>query len=241
MYIRLVDVRQRQSDDADVGPSCLPHRFGGSGHRRRRDRHHQPHRRIHLEDRLRFCKRLVAVVVARPDGRERQLRMSVGDALADERNPFVLVRGGQRPGDHRELTAAVEQPRRFVSQRVADPFGCRLVDEEVARVGLGVGVPGQHADATIARLAQHGGNRGAVLDRDGDCVDMTGDPVLDELVLLRRVEARRSVPDQLHVLLARRLLRAGAAADEVRIALRLRHHGDNRAVRAAGRRGSAAG
>ena len=33
--------------------------------------------------------------------------------------------------------------RRVVHQRLADPLGRRLVDEEVAGVGLGVGVPGR--------------------------------------------------------------------------------------------------
>ena len=109
-----------------------------------------------------------------------------------------------------------EQPRRLVGQRVADAFRRRLVDEEVARVGLGVGVPGQHLDAALARLAQHGRDAGAVLDRDRDRVDLARDPVLDELVLLRGVEAGRPVPDQLDAELLRRFLGAGAAADEVR-------------------------
>ena len=59
---------------------------------------------------------------------------------------------------------AAQQARRLVGQRVGDALGRRLIDEEVAGVGLGVGVPGQHADAPFTRLAQHGGDAGPVLD-----------------------------------------------------------------------------
>ena len=70
--VRLVDVRQRQPDHVDVLASGLPHRLGRAGHRRRRDRHDQLHRRIDLHQRLRLGERLVAVVVARADRRELQ-------------------------------------------------------------------------------------------------------------------------------------------------------------------------
>ena len=70
----------------------------------------------------------------------------------------------------------------------------------------------------------------AILDRDGNDVDLARDPVLDELVLPRRIEARRAIPDQVDAQLARRFLGADAAADEVRIALRLRHHRNDRRV-----------
>ena len=47
-----------------------------------------------------------------------------------------------------------------------DPFGRRLVHEEVARVRLGVGIPRQHVDAALPRLPQHRRNAGAILDGD---------------------------------------------------------------------------
>ncbi len=46
------------------------------------------------------------------------------------------------------------------------------------------------------------------------------------------VEAGRAVPNQLDAELLGRLLRAGAAADEIRIALGLRHHRDDRSAAA---------
>ena len=216
VHVGLVDVGQRQADHVDVLARRLAHRLGGAGHRRRRDRHHQLRVRMHAQDRLCLGERLVAVVVGRPDRRQRQARMLLRDALLDERDPLVLVGRAERAGEDRELALAVEQARRFVGQRVADAFRRRLVDEEVARVRLGVGVPRQHLDAALPRLAQHGRDPGAVLHRHRDDVDAAGDPVLDHLVLPGRVEAGRAVPDQLDAELLRGLLRADAAADEVR-------------------------
>ena len=94
--------------------------------------------------------------------------------------------GGERAGDDRELALAVEQPRGLVGEGVGDAFRCGLVDEVVARVGLGVGVPGDDVDAALAGLAQHGRDAGLVFDGDGDGIDAAGDPVLDHLVLLGR-------------------------------------------------------
>ena len=107
------------------------------------------------------------------------------------------------------------------------PSGGRLVDEKVARVRLGIGIPGEHLDASRARLAQHRRNARAVLDRHGDRVHLPRDPALDKLVLPRRVETGRPVPDELDAELARGFFGANAAAHEVRVALRLRHHRDD--------------
>ena len=101
--VRLVDVRQRQADHVDVLAAGLPHRLGRARHRRRRDRHHQLHRRIDLQQRLRLGERLVAVVVARADRHQLQPGMLVREPLPDERDPLVLVRGAERAGDDREL------------------------------------------------------------------------------------------------------------------------------------------
>ena len=106
------------------------------------------------------------------------------------------------------------------------PSERRLVDEEIARVRIRVRVPRHHVDAALARLPEHARDAAAVLDRDRDHVDLSRDPVLDELVLLGGVESGRAVPDQLDAELLRRLLRTRPAADEIRIALGLRHHRD---------------
>ena len=154
--------------------------------------------------------------------------MRVLEPLPDERDPFVLVRGAERPGDDRELSLPAQQARCLAGQGVGDAFGGRLIDEEITGVGFGVGVPCQHMDAPFAGLAQHCGDASPVLDGHGNGVHLARDPVLDELVLFRGVEARRSVPHQIDIELARRLFRADAATDKVRIALRLRHDGDHR-------------
>ena len=136
------------------------------------------------------------------------------------------------------VALAAEQSRRLVGQRVGNTLGRRLVDEEIARVALRVRVPREHFDASLARLAQHRRDAGAVLDRDGNHVDLARNPVLDDLVLFGRVESRRSIPDELNPQLLSGLLGASAATDEVRIAFRLRHHRDH-AARAGGLPGSA--
>ena len=115
-----------------------------------------------------------------------------------------------------------------------DAFGGRLVDEEIARVGLGVGVPRQHLDAALARLAQHGRDaRRGSRPRPRSTSTLRVIQLSTSSFCFAGVEAGRAVPDQLDAELARRFLRAGAAADEVRIALRLRHHRDHRAMRRA--------
>ena len=58
----------------DVFAARLADRFGGARHGGRGNGHHQLDVRKHAHDRLRLGKRLVAVIVARPNGRERQAR-----------------------------------------------------------------------------------------------------------------------------------------------------------------------
>ena len=129
---------------------------------------------------------------------------------------------------------AAQQPRRLVGQRVGDAFGGRLIDEEIAGVGLGVGVPGQRRGCRVRAPCAARWRCRPVLDGDRNGVHLSRDPVLDELVLFRGVEAGRSVPHQIDVELARRFFRTGAAADEVGIALRLRHDGDDGPARCGG-------
>ena len=227
--VRLVDVRQREADDVDA-ETGLPHGFGGTRHGRRRNRHDQLDARIHLQNRLRLRERLVAIVVARPNRHERQPRITIGEPLLDELDPFVLIRRGEGAGDDGEFTALVQQPCGLVGQRVADAFGRGLVDEELARVRLRVRVPREHVDAASARLPQDGRDTGAILDRNGNDVDPPRNPVFDQLVLFRRIQAGGPVPDQIHVQVTGRFLGARAAAHKIRIALGLRHHRDDRAM-----------
>ena len=56
--------------------------------------------------------------------------------------PLDHVGRGERRGDDGELALAAQHARGVVHQGLADPLGGGLVDEEVAGVGLGVGVPG---------------------------------------------------------------------------------------------------
>ena len=107
----------------------------------------------------------------------------------------------------------------LVSQRLADPLRRRLVDEEIAGVGVGVGVPGDHLDAAVAGLAQHRRDAFLIFDGDGDDVHAAGDPRFDDLVLLCGVRIGRAVPDQIDAQFLGRLLRALAAGDEIGVAL----------------------
>ena len=120
----------------------------------------------------------------------------------------------ERAGQHGEVALPLATAG-LAGQREADALGGRLIDEVIARVGLGVRVPRQHLDAALTRFTKHGGNARTVLDRNADHIHLARDPVLDDLVLLRGVEAGWAVPDELHAELARRLLGADAAADEV--------------------------
>ena len=82
-------------------------------------------------------------------------------------------------------------------------------------------------DAARACLPEHARDAPAILDRDGNHVDLACNPVLDQLVLPGGVEAGRAVPDQVDAKLPRGFLGARTAADEVRIAFGFRHHGNH--------------
>ena len=126
-----------------------------------------------------------------------------------------------------------QQPRSLVGKRLGDAFGRGLVQEVVACVRLGVRIPRRHRDAVRACLAQHRGDAALVLHRDHDGIHAARDPVLDQFILLRRVQARRPIPDQVHAEFLRCLFRTGARADEVWVALGLGHHGDGESSGAA--------
>src|SRR5262245_39341692 len=117
---------------------------------------------------------------------------------------------------------------------MADALRRGLVDEEVSRVCLRVGVPGQHADAAFTRFLEDGRNTLLVLDAHRDDVNLARDPTFDDFGLLDRVEVGRAVPDQVNAKFARGLFGALAATDEIRIAFGFRHHRDGRAFDAAG-------
>ena len=153
----------------------------------------------------------------------------LGQALLDEGDPLVLVRGAQRAGDDRELAACRSAGARLRrSARCAMPSGVAWLTKKSRASGSASASQVSTLMPRSRALRSTRRDPAAVLDRDGNRVDLAGDPVLDQLVLPRGVEAGRSVPDQLDAELLRRLLRAGAAADEVRIAFRLRHHRDHR-------------
>ena len=92
---------------------------------------------------------------------------------------------------------AAHYPGGFIGQRFADALRRRLIDEKIARVFFGVGVPGHDLDTFRPSFSQHGRDAFLVLDADGDDIDAAGDPGLDDLVLLCRIEIGRAVPQQL--------------------------------------------
>ena len=69
----------------------------------------------------------------------------------------------------------------------------------------------------------------------GDHVDTFRDPGFDDFILLRRIEVRRSIPQQIDAQFLGGFVRALFATDEVRIALGLGHHRDDGLASFAGR------
>ena len=86
-------------------------------------------------------------------GHQLQLRILLRQPFFDVFDPLVLIRGAQRRGDDGKLAFVVEYSRSLVSQRVADALRRRLIDEEVARVLFGIGIPSDYFDAFIFRFA----------------------------------------------------------------------------------------
>ena len=154
-----------------------------------------------------------------------------GHALLDGVDPQILIGGAQRAGDNGEIAFAVQQARGFIGERVADAFGRGLVDEEIAGVRFGVGVPCHHADAALAGFAEHGGDAGGIFYAHGDGIHAARDPALDDFVLLGGVQAGGAVPDQIDAEFLGGFFRAHAATDEVGVAFRLWHHSDHWAMR----------
>ena len=76
--------------------------FRRTGNRGRGDGHHELHLRIDLQDGLCLREGFVPIVVARPDGGERQAGILLRDSLFDESNPFILIGCAERAGNDRE-------------------------------------------------------------------------------------------------------------------------------------------
>ena len=153
MHVRLAHVRQRQAGHDHVGSARLTNGLGRARDGGRRDAHDQPHRRVHLEDRLCLGERAIAVAVAGPDRDQLQPGVLLRDPGLDEADPLVLIGRAQRRRDDRELARAADEPRRLVGERFANPLRRRLVHQEIARVGLRVGVPRQHLDPARSRFS----------------------------------------------------------------------------------------
>ena len=108
--------------------------------------------------------------------------------------PLDHVGGRKRRGDDRELALVAQDLGGVIHERLADALRRRLIDEEVARVGLGVGIPGDDLDPSLAGLPQDGGDSFPVFDGNRDDVDAARDPGFDDFVLLGRVWIGRARP-----------------------------------------------
>ncbi len=92
-----------------------------------------------------------------------------------------------------------------------------------------------------AGFAEDGGKAGGVDDGDGDGIDAAGDPGFDNLVLLGRVEVCGAVPDHIGAEFLCSLFSAGAATDEVGIALGFGHDAESEVAFGGQRRGGGSG
>ena len=88
-----------------------------------------------------------------------------------ELDPGVLVRGVGGRRQDRDLAGVADLLGDQVDLDLGDAFGVGLVDEQVAAVGVGVGVEGHDLDAGVASLADGVAERRRVVRRDGDAAD----------------------------------------------------------------------
>src|SRR5208282_5343340 len=97
--------------------------------------------------------------------------------------PRVQIGSGERAGDDGELSAPAELSGEDVHDVTAERFILHLADEPVASILLGVGVPGEHGDAIMARPAQYGREGIAVIARDREYGWMAGQQSGDNVYL----------------------------------------------------------
>src|SRR5262245_51904472 len=224
MNVGLAHSRKRKPNYLDVTAARLLDGFGCAWNGGCCDTHDQLRVRVYLEDCLGLGECAIAVPVARPDGDQLHLGVLLTEPGFDVLDPFVLVGGAQRSGDDCEFALTPQDPRRLVGERVSNSLRRGLVDKEVARIRLRVGVPGYHANPPSPGFAQDRRYSRLVFDADRNAIDAFGYPSLDDFVLPGRVKIGRAVPNQIDAQLGCGVFSALAAAYEVGIAFGLWHH-----------------
>src|SRR4030095_8688527 len=131
---------------------------------------------------------------------------------------------GERGCDDREFSLIAEHFRSFIHQCVSNTFRGRLIDEEIARVGLSIRIPGDDLDTFLLRLAKCCGEAFPIFYRDSDDINTPCDPSLNDFVLARGIWLSGTIPQQFYSQILGSLLRALAAGNEVCIALAFGHH-----------------
>src|SRR5699024_3026733 len=101
-----------------------------------------------------------------------QVRILVRSVLFHLLDPGVLVRRVRCRGQDGDLAGATDLVGDEVDLRAGDAVGVRLVDEQVAAFGVGVGVEGDDLDSGVLRLDERVADRRRVVRRDGDGADL---------------------------------------------------------------------
>ena len=110
---------------------------------------------------------------------------------------------------------------------MGNALGRRLIDEKLARIRRGIRVVSDDLDPFGPGSAQRGRNTLFVFASSGDDIHAQGNPVVDNLVLPRRIRVGWSIEDQVHAKVLSRFVGPFFARNEISIALALRHERDN--------------
>ena len=180
----------------------MPLRFGCDGQQRRG-----------------LVERLLVVVVAVDRVDELDVGVVGREVLLHQVDPGVLVGRVGRGRQDRDLARAADLLGDHARPGPGrDALGVGLADEQVAALGVGVGVEGDHLGAGVARLVEGVTDRGRVVGRDDERAHALLGRGVDErhLGVGRRLRPVR--PPRRCRRTPRRPLAAGGAGVEVRVA-----------------------
>ena len=149
-----------------------------------------------------------------------------GELLLHHLDPGVLVRRVRRCREDRDLTGVADLLGDQVDLRLRDALCRRLVDEQVAALGVGVGVERDDLHSGVPRLVERVADRLGVVRRDDEPARRPAARGLDEADLRGRARLRRADLGVGAAELLDRLLAARGGRVEVRVAEVLRQERD---------------
>ena len=144
---------------------------------------------------LRFAIGLVEQVIA-IDGRHDFDAGELAVMRLGRSQPGILVGGGRRARQERDLALAVRQlVGRQLDDRLADQVDRRRVELHVAAFRRDTGIERHDDDTALLGLLQRRNKRVGVIGRDDDRVDLLGDQGVDHLDLAFRGRLGRAGED----------------------------------------------